>query len=425
MAAQNIFNGSKSIQDTSNSHSISSERERNRIAWLSLKLVPGMGNRSILRLLEVFGSAERVLAARLKDLCETGLARDKPLHALAAKQFVRDPQTEWTYLKNKNFRLICIGDDEYPANLVKIPDPPAVLFSSGPLLPRDLVSIAVVGSRYASPAGLIFAERLSTELAFSGLTIVSGLALGIDSAAHRGALKAQGRTLAVLGCGLDVNYPSLNVDLRQQIARTGALLTEFLPGVPPSSGNFPSRNRIISGLSLGVVIVEAAERSGSLITARFALEQGREVFAVPGIAQSMRSKGAHRLIRQGAKLVECAEDVLEEIRPLIRTAQSSRSPVVSSPPFTKGGLGGFEKKHSGVEKPHSPEETISASPFLKESYSPEERILLRIVDKVPKHIDEIAQEANMPVQHAAAILLELELRGLVSQLPGKYFISGL
>ena len=397
--------------------------------------MPGLGNRSILRLLEVFGSAERVLDARLKDLCETGLSRDKPLHALAARQFVRDPQTEWTYLKNKNFRLICIGDDDYPSNLLKIPDPPAVLFSSGALLPRDLVSIAVVGSRYASPAGLIFAESLSSDLAFSGLTVVSGLALGIDSAAHRGALKAQGRTLAVLGCGLDVNYPSLNVDLRQQIVRTGALLTEFLPGAPPSSGNFPSRNRIISGLSLGVVVVEAAERSGSLITARFALEQGREVFAVPGIAQSMRSKGAHKLIRQGAKLVECVEDVLEEIRPLIRPEQSAGSgkqeagskeqslpsPIAISPeekeeflsppfskgdalfpPFSKGGRGGFEK-------PAGPEETM----------------LLRIMDKVPKHIDEIAQEANMPVQRVAGILLELELRGLVSQLPGKYFISGL
>ncbi|MDR3554106.1 MAG: DNA-processing protein DprA [Syntrophobacteraceae bacterium] len=169
----------------------------------------------------------------------------------------------------------------------------------------------------------------------------------------------------------------------------------FYEAATPSAGNFPARIRIISGLSLGVVVVEAAERSGSLITARLALEQGREVFAVPGIAQSVRSKGAHRLIRQGAKLVECVEDVLEEIRPLIRTAQFS-------PPL----LG---KSQPEVEKPHNPEESI----------------LLRILDTVPKHIDEIAHEANMPVQHAAAILLELELRGLVSQLPGKYFISGL
>ncbi len=423
MAAKNTFDRSESIQDRSNSHSISSDRERNRVAWLSLKLVPGLGNKSILRLLEVFGSAEGVLAAGLRDLCQTGLARDKPLHALASKQFLRDPETEWAYLKSRNFRLICIGDDDYPANLVEIPDPPAVLFSSGPLLPRDLVSIAVVGSRYASPAGIIFAEKLSSDLALSGLTVVSGLALGIDSAAHRGALKAQGRTLAVLGCGLDVNYPSLNADLRQQIARAGALLTEFLPGVPPSSGNFPSRNRIISGLSLGVVVVEAAERSGSLITARYALEQGREVFAVPGIAQSTRSRGAHRLIKQGAKLVEGIEDVLEEIRPLIRPAQPFRPPPPASSTGEEGELGrrgpgpgciDLDAPRGGpcprvMEKPKSPAETI----------------LLRILDKVPKHIDEIAREANMPVQRTSAILLELELRGLVCQLPGKYFISEL
>jgi DNA processing protein len=364
--------------------------------------VPGLGNKSILRLLEVFGSAEKVLAARLEDLCQTGLSRDKPLHALAAKQFVRDPEKEWDYLRNRNFRLICIGDDDYPANLVEIPDPPTVLFASGSLLPRDLVSIAIVGSRYASPAGILFAERLSSDLALCGVTVVSGLALGIDSAAHRGALKARGRTLAVLGCGLDVNYPSINADLSREIARTGALLTEFLPGAPPLSGNFPSRNRIISGLSLGVVVVEAAERSGSLITARFALEQGREVFAVPGTAQSTRSKGAHRLIKQGAKLVENAEDIFDEIRPHIRPAQSGQSSVVFSPPFSKGGQGGFEK-------PAGPEETI----------------LLRILDKTPKHIDEIAQETNIPIQRAAALLLELELKGLVSQLPGKYFIAEL
>jgi DNA processing protein len=288
------------------------------------------------------------------------------------------------------------------------------LFASGQLLPRDLVSIALVGSRFASPAGIIFAERLSSELSLSGLTVVSGLALGIDSAAHRGALKANGRTLAVLGCGLDVNYPSVNADLRRQIARDGALLTEFLRGTPPSSGNFPPRNRIISGLSLGVVVVEATERSGSLITARFALEQGREVFAVPGVARSMRSKGSHQLIRQGAKLVEEVEDILEEIRPLIRPTQSFRPPVAPSPedkgellspPFYKGGWG----DKGGFERPHSPEETI----------------LLRILDKAPKHIDEIAREANIPVQRALGLLLELELRGLVTQLPGKYFISQL
>ncbi len=379
-----------------NSHSFSTRRERNRISWLSLKLVPGLGNKSILRLLEVFGSPENVLAAGSKNLLETGISRDKPLQMLAARQFVRDPEAEWKHLEKNGFRMVCIGDEDYPANLVQIPDPPAVLFVSGTLLPRDLVSIAVVGSRYASPAGILFAEKLSSDLASCAVTIVSGFALGIDSAAHRGALKAQGRTLAVLGCGLDVNYPSINADLRQQIGLTGALVTEFIPGAPPSSGNFPSRNRIISGLSLGVVVVEAAERSGSLITARLALEQGREVFAVPGMARSARSKGAHRLIKQGAKLVEDAEDVLEEIRPLVRQFPSTPSAL--------------SKKT--IDKPEDPD-------------CPEQTILLRILDKVPKHIDEIAQEANIPIQRIAALLLEMELKGLVSQLPGKYFIAQL
>jgi DNA processing protein len=373
-----------------------------------LKLIPGLGNRSILRLLEAFGSAEKVLAAGLKELCEIGLPLSKPLQALAAKQFSKDPESEWKKFRSNNFRLICIGDDDYPANLAKIPDPPAVLFSSGALMPRDLVSIAVVGSRLASPAGIIFTQTLASDLALSGVTVVSGLAVGIDSAAHRGALKAGGRTLAVLGCGLDVNYPAVNADLRRTIALEGTVLTEFPPGTPPSSGNFPSRNRIISGLALGVVVVEATERSGSLITARFALEQGREVFAVPGIAQSTRSKGAHKLIKQGAKLVEGVEDVLEEIRPLIRPTQSLPSSSASSP---------GEKGESG-----------SSGPFqrgMQKSADPEETILLRIVDKVAKHIDEITQEARMPIQRVAAVLLELELRGLVSQLPGKYFIAEL
>jgi DNA processing protein len=400
--------GGDPIQNSGNYQSISSDPERNRIAWFKLKLIPGLGNTSILRLLEVFGSPEKVLAARADELCQTGLPLNKALRALASKQFAIDPEPEWKKFRESGFRLICVGDDEYPANLAKIPDRPAVLFSSGLPAPRDLISIAVVGSRLASPAGILFTQKLASDLALSGITVVSGLALGIDSAAHRGALKAGGRTLAVLGCGLGVNYPAANADLRQEITRSGVLLTEFPPGTPPASGNFPSRNRIISGLTLGVVVVEAAERSGSLITARFALEQGREVFAVPGVAGSTRSQGAHRLLKQGAKLVECVEDILEEIRPLIRPTPSSESSLATSPgekgeffspPFSKGGQGGFEN-------PASPEETL----------------LLRVLDKVPKHIDEIAREARISVQHASSILLELELRGLVSQLPGKYFI---
>ena len=407
--------GSKFTLDD-NSNPNSAHREANRIAWLSLKLIPGLGNKTIIRLVEVFGSVEKILSAGLADLFDAGLRRDKALHALAAKRFSRDPETEWQFLKSNNFRLISIQDDDYPSNLAEIPDPPAVLFASGAIEPRDLVSIAVVGSRYASPAGIIFAEKLSSDLASSGLTVVSGLALGIDSAAHRGAIKAHGRTLAVLGCGLDVNYPSINADLRKEITGAGVLVTEFIASTPPSAGNFPSRNRIISGLSLGVVIVEAAERSGSLITARFALEQGREVFAVPGIAQSMRSKGAHKLIKEGAKLIESAEDVLEEIRPLVRSAHHS----ASTPSGEHEELSVICRHSGGSRNPVAVDQVGFQTPA-----GPEETALLKILDKVPKHIDEIAQEANMPVQRVAAVLLGLELQGLVSQLPGKYFICSL
>lgn len=383
-------------------HRNSSDLERDRIAWLSLKLVPGLGDKTILRLVEIFGSPERVLSAGMKELSLRGPSRDKALCALGAKKFVKDPQAEFLYLEKNGFRMVCRNDADYPANLSQIPDPPAVLFVSGELLQRDLAAIAVVGSRYASPAGVLFAERLSSDLASCGLTVVSGFAMGIDSAAHRGALKARGRTLAVLGCGLDINYPSVNSDLKRQIARDGALLSEFVSGTPPSAGNFPARNRIISGLSLGVVVVEAAERSGSLITARLALEQGREVFAVPGMAQSARSKGTHKLIKQGAKLVENAEDILEEIRPLLRTGQSSPADIDCGSTGT----------------------TVSIPEKREETRGPEEKALMKILDKIPKQIDEIALEAGMPVQRALALLLELELAGLVAQLPGKYFIAG-
>ncbi len=335
------------------------------------------------------------------------MVREAAIHALACKRFIRDPEREWAALKDINARLLCLGDADYPSNLAGISDPPAMLFVSGAIEPRDLVSVAVVGSRFASPAGIIFTEKLCSDLARSGVTVVSGFAVGIDSSAHRGAIRAGGRTLAVLGCGLDVNYPSINSDLKREVKRSGALVTEFPVATPPAAGNFPARNRIISGLSLGVVVVEAAERSGSLITARCALEQGREVFAVPGIAQSMRSTGPHKLLRQGAKLVEGAEDVLEEIRPLIRKSAGCTTGAGLAVPSAAPG-------ESGPDAPSLPG---------SESLSAEESFLLRTMDSVPKHIDEIARAAGVPVQQAAAILLGLELKGLVSQLPGKYFIS--
>lgn len=361
-----------------------------RIAWLSLKLIPDLGNRSILRLVRHFGSPGAVLAASARDLFSVSGLREKARLALQKKEFTRSPEAEWHAMEKEGLRLMCLSDPDYPSNLAAIPDPPAVLFIKGALEARDLVSIAVVGSRAASVPGMAFTERLCMDLAGNGITIVSGLAMGIDSAAHRGALKGEGRTIAVLGCGLDVQYPRSNIGLRGEITQSGVVLTEFPLGTPPAPGHFPQRNRIISGLALGVVVVEAAHQSGSLITARFALEQGREVFAVPGMAQHYRSVGPHRLLKQGAKLVESAEDIMEEIRPLIRPSW----------------------------KPALKTDARTAGPDL----SPEEALILAALDLTPRHMDDICRSIDLPVSQIMAILLSLELKGIVQQLPGKYFI---
>jgi DNA processing protein len=224
--------------------------------------------------------------------------------------------------------------------------------------------------------------------------VVSGLAVGIDAAAHRGALKGGGRTVAVLGCGIDIPYPRPHGALRAEVMASGALLSEFPMGTPPAPAHFPQRNRVISGLSLGVVVVEAAQRSGSLITARFALEQGREVFAVPGMARHFRSVGPHGLLKQGAKLVEGAEDILEEIRPLLRTAPEQRPK---------------ESKAPAVES-------------IARELSPEETSIIGILGSNPVHIDEIARSTAMAASQLSALLLGLELKGVVRQSAGKYFV---
>lgn len=364
--------------------------DENRLAWLTLKLLPGVGNRSVLRLVRHFGSPEAVLRARGSELEAVPGLREPVRTAILSRQIERPPEEEWERLHREGFGMLSLQDEGYPYNLSQIPDPPAVLFLRGRFEPRDLVSIAVVGSRSATPKGVIFTERLSSELASAGVTVVSGFAVGIDSAAHRGALKVGGRTLAVLGCGLDIGYPASNGRLRQEVSASGMLLTEFPLGTPPAAANFPMRNRIISGLSLGVLVVEAANRSGSLITARLALEQGREVFAVPGLANAYRSEGPHRLLREGARLVESAEDILDEIRPLIRTGANSIK--------------------KSMER-DAPEELLD-----------EEASLLRYIDEEPRHVDEICRLAGWPAQRVMAVLLSLELKGTITQLPGKTFI---
>ncbi len=372
--------------------------DHRKLAWLTLKLLPGLGNRSLLKLVNHFGSPEAVLSANAVEIRAVEGLRPHAVKALLSRQHSRDPSAEWQMLQSKGFHLVCLGDPDYPANLAAIPDPPAVLFADGSLEPRDLVAIAVVGSRAASSLGMAFTERISADLAQCGVTVVSGFAVGIDSAAHRGALRGRGRTLAVLGCGLDQDYPPGNREMRGQVRNSGALLTEFALGSPPEADHFPARNRIISGLALGVVVVEAAQRSGSLITARLALEQGREVFAVPGMARHYRSAGVHQLLRQGAKLVETAQDILDEIRPMIQRspAATARDSMV---PATTGGCA------------------------ARDDFSDEEAALILVLRKEPVHIDELGHQLQWMPSRVASVLLSLELKGAVQQLPGKHFAS--
>ncbi len=395
--AEDIFESITRVPQAMANPSMTSNDQR-KLSWLALKLIPGLGNRSLLRLVQHFGTPERVLGASAGELAHVAGLRQQAIRALLNREFSRDPEVEWRMLQEKGDRLICLDDPDYPANLATIPDPPVVLYAAGSLEPRDLVAVAVVGSRAASTLGMAFTERLCADLARYGVTIVSGLAVGIDSAAHRGALQVHGRTLAVLGCGLDQDYPRENRHLRLRICDCGSLLSELPLGTPPQPGHLPARKRIISGLSLGVVVVEAAQRSGSLITARTALEQGREVFAVPGMARHYRSVGVHQLLRQGAKLVETADDILEEIRPMI---QRSR---------TASGIGSLQPAAAG-------------SGETRQEFSQEEVALLAVLKREPRHIDDLGRHLQWPASQVASVLLSLELRGAVLSLPGKHFAA--
>src|SRR2546428_853354 len=294
-------------------------------------------------------------------------------------------------LKAQEGKVIDPADARYPAWLRTIPDPPAVLYCDGVPEPQDRQAVAIVGSRQATPYGLRVTDALAGELSGLGFTIVSGFARGIDAAAHRAALAAGGRTIAVLGCGLDVDYPPGHASLRAEIAGNGAVLTEFVPGTPPLAGHFPRRNRIISGLALGVVVVEAADDSGSLITARLALEQGREVFAVPGPIDVPTSQGPHGLLKQGATLVETVDDIVEELLPqLDRPLQTLKT------------------------------EPIAALPEHVE-LSPSERTVLEVMSREPLHLDDLTERSRLTTPAVAAILLGLELKALVKQLPGQRY----
>jgi DNA processing protein len=300
-----------------------------------------------------------------------------------------DLDTELRDCHENGVQVLVESEPAYPASLRTIPDPPGVLFVRGQIVPSDGIAVAIVGTRHGSQYGVAQAERLAAGLARCGYTIVSGLARGIDAAAHRGALKAGGRTLAVLGSGVLNVYPPEHAQLASEIIGRGALVGENPPRSPPLSGAFPQRNRIITGLSLGVIVVEASERSGALISARHAMEQGREVFALPGRVDSRTSRGCHRLIRDGAKLIETVDDVLEELGPLATPtpiAGDDRSPAI---------------RHPGELQLNEPEKAV-----------------LGVIDDEPMTIDDCVAACGLPVQNVLATVSVLEMRRLIRRLGG-------
>jgi DNA processing protein len=301
-----------------------------------------------------------------------------------------------------------ISDPRYPRRLRNIADPPAILYVDGELEPVDEQAIAIVGSRHATPYGIRVARILAREMSRLGFTIVSGMARGIDRVAHEAALAAGGRTVAVLGCGLDVVYPAEHAHLRTQVAEAGAVLTEFALGAPPLPAHFPRRNRILSGLTLGVVVVEAAEGSGSLITAKLAVEQGREVFAVPGPIDVPTSRGTHGLLKHGAKLTETVDDILEELLPQLERPVTQHPGPDANRHFIPGATSGHVRGSSSWCEP------------LK--FSPEEERVYAVVSEEPQSIDELTKQAALASSTVACALLALELKDAVRQAPGHRYL---
>jgi DNA processing protein len=304
-----------SIDDSQNSIALNDLALNDLKLWLSLNQIHGLGNAGICQLLAKFGSPEAIFSAsinQLREIVDIEIAQK-------INQGVDDEAIEPTlkWLEKDNAHVVTLADTTYPKQLLEISNPPAVLYAIGNLHWLNHPSIAMVGSRSATPQGEKNAEDFAESLCEQGLCVVSGMALGIDGAAHRGALKANGATIAVVGTGLDIVYPARHRDLAHKIAERGLIISEFPLGTPSKAQNFPRRNRVISGLSLGCLVVEANIDSGSLITARLATEQGREVFAIPGSIHSPVAKGCHQLIKQGAKLVETTQDVLEELKNML------------------------------------------------------------------------------------------------------------
>ncbi len=356
------------------------------LPWFALKSVHGIGNHFFKRLIDRFKSPELVFEASPEDLiCVDGMSR-RLVSAIKQCKISEKVKRDFDLVIKKGYKIVTMSDPDYPPLLLQIPDPPPFLYVFG-CLDGSIKNIAIVGSRNATSYGISTTRQLCANLASLKITTVSGMAIGIDTAAHEGTLEAGGKTIAVLGSGLERIYPAENLKLFYKIAESGAVVSEFPLTTGPEAYNFPVRNRIISGISLGTVVVEATGRSGSLITARLAAEQNREVFAVPGSIQSFKSTGAHALIKQGAKLVENAQDIVEEFSAIIQSHNNNQNRAVSEPPLL----------------------------------SSEESSVFKALGQYPVHIDDLVRKMSMEPGKLSSILLMLELKGIVRQSPGKIF----
>lgn len=352
-----------------------------------LALTPGLGCVSVNRLLNHFGTADRIFGANDQDLLEVEGIQHKHI-AFVREAAHADPQPEIECAADNGVELIHINDSRYPEGLRSIYDPPFLLYVKGELQQRDAIGIGIVGTRRASHYGREQSERFGNALSRAGYTITSGLARGVDTFAHRGALNAGGRTIAVLGSGMCHLYPEENRDLAAEITASGAVVTEFSMRTRPGKDTFPRRNRIIAGLSLGILVVEAPERSGAMITARLAMETGRDVFAIPGRIDHANSAGCHMLLRDGAVLVRNLDDILEELQP------------------------------SQVQTEIFASEAIAPAPEVNDT----EKKILDVISSEPAHIDEICAQAELPIAKTSAGLMVLEMKRLVKQQPGKFFV---
>jgi DNA processing protein len=384
-------------------------------AVVALNMISGIGSQRLKRLLEAFGGAPKVFLASESKLKKIEGIGEKIAREITGFRF-ENLKKELDLAKKLKVRIITLDDIEYPRNLKNIYDPPICLYLKGELREEDALSLAIVGSRRASFYGLTCAEKFALALGKLGISIVSGLARGVDTQAHKGALKAGGRTLAVLGSGLNRIYPPENKKLAEGISEYGAVISEFSLNTKPLAQNFPRRNRVISGLSQGVIVVEAARNSGALITADFALEQGREVFAVPGKVDCATSFGANQLIKQGAKLIDSVEDILEELKPGLKEFTKKQALAYSVERIAPACPCLAGRQAAGRDRK-------TAQETVPNKLSEEERLVYNLLTDKPRPADELIEEAGLPAAKTMSLLSRLEMQRAVKQLPGKLFMK--